>query len=277
LRAERLRASVAREREPALAPTVRLAVEAPDDHSVDPRLVLGALHKACRGAGVKICENATVEALELDGSRRRVTGVALHRGERVAAGQVVLATGAWTGQLGGLTDEARVPVRPVKGQILRLRDPAGPGMLGRVVRFGSGYVVPRAEGMYALGGTVEEKGFDLAPTVGGVYEMLRYASELLPGIDEWQIVELSVGLRPGTPDNAPVIGPGALDGLIWATGHHRNGILLAPLTADLVAEMLSGEAGGRNDALVAACAPERFAAASRDSQAEGLTHAGARA
>lgn len=240
LRAERLRASAAREREPSLAPTVRLALEAPDDHSVDPRLVLGALRRACELAGVDLREHAAVEAVELDGAGARVTGVALRGGGRVRAGQVVLAAGAWSEQIGGLPAHARVRVRPVKGQILRLRDPAGPGLLTRVVRFEDGYLVPRADGRYALGGTVEEKGFELSPTAGGMYEMLRAASELVPGIDELQIEELSVGLRPGTPDNAPAIGRGALEGLVWATGHYRNGILLAPLTAELIVETLAG-------------------------------------
>ena len=257
LRAERLRASAAREREPGLAPTVRLAIEAPDDHSVDPRLVLEALGKACEVAGVSIREHAQVESVELDGAGARLTGVVLPGGERVRAGQVVLAAGAWIGQIEGLPGNAQVPVRPVKGQILRLRDPAGPGLLTRVVRFEGGYVVPRADGRYALGATVEEKGFELSPTAGGVYELLRDASELVPGVDELQIDELSVGLRPGTPDNAPVIGAGALEGLVWATGHHRNGILLAPLTAELVAATLTGEPQAP---LAAACQPDRFAA-----------------
>jgi glycine oxidase len=240
LRAERLRASEAREREPALAPTVRLAIEAPDDHSVDPRLVLEALHRACVAAGVDIREHAPVESVELQGDGERVTGLRLRGGERVSASQIVLAAGSWSGQIEGLPPAAQVRVRPVKGQILRLRDPDGPGLLTRVVRFAGGYLVPRADSSYVLGATVEEQGFDLSPTVGGVYELLRDASELVPGIDELRIEELSVGLRPGTPDNSPVIGRGALEGLVWATGHHRNGILLAPLTAALVVETLAG-------------------------------------
>ena len=240
LRAERLRASEAREREPGLAPTVRLAIEAPDDHSVDPRLVLAALRRACEIAGVLIREHTAVESVLLDGSGERVTGLVLGADELVSAERVVLAAGAWTARIGGLPPDARVPVRPVKGQILRLRDPAGPGLLRRVVRFEGGYLVPRADGGYVLGATVEERGFELNPTAGGIYRLLRDAYELVPGIDELRIEELSVGLRPGTPDNAPVIGRGALDGLIWATGHHRNGILLAPLTAELVLETLAG-------------------------------------
>jgi glycine oxidase len=252
-----LRASEAREREPGLAPTVRLAIEAPDDHSVDPRPVLAALRRACELAGVAMREHTTVESLLLDGSEERVTGLVLGPDERVSAERVVLAAGAWTAQIGGLPSAARVPVRPVKGQILRLRDPSGPGLLRRVVRFEGGYLVPRADGSYVLGATVEEQGFDLSPTAGGVYELLRDASELVPGIDELRIEELSVGLRPGTPDNIPVIGRGALEGLIWATGHHRNGILLAPLTAELVAAMLADESPGP---LAEACRPDRFQA-----------------
>jgi glycine oxidase len=255
LNAERLRPSVAREREPALAPTVRLALEAPDDHSVDPRLALRALRRACERAGVEIRERAAVRAVELDGAGERVTGVALWDGERVTAGQVVMAAGAWTDQVEGLPSAAQVPVRPVKGQILRLRDPAGPGLLERVVRFEGGYLVPRGDGRYVLGATVEERGFELQPTAGGVYELLRDAHELVPGVSELEIEELSVGLRPGTPDNAPVIGTGALAGLVWATGHHRNGILLAPLTAELVVATLAGDPP---EPLAAACAPARF-------------------
>jgi glycine oxidase len=257
LHAERLLPSAAREREPALAPTVRLALEAPDDHSVDPRLALHALRRAGERVGVEIRERAAVCAVELDGAGERVTGVVLRDGERVPAGQVVIAAGAWTEQVEGLPPAAQVPVRPVKGQIMRLRDPAGPGLLERVVRFEGGYLVPRGDGHYVLGATVEERGFELAATAGGVYELLRDAHELVPGVSELEIEELSVGLRPGTPDNAPAIGSGAVAGLVWATGHHRNGILLAPLTAELVVAALTGDPPGP---LAAACAPDRFGA-----------------
>src|SRR5580700_19863 len=269
LRTERLRASAAREREPGLAPTVRLAIQAPDDHSVDPRLVLGALRRACEIAGVDIREHAPVESVELDGAGGQVTGLLLRGGERVSTDRVVLAAGSWTGQIEGLPAVAQVRVRPVKGQILRLRDPAGPGLLRGVVRFEGGYLVPRADGRYALGATVEEQGFELTPTAGGVYELLRDASELVPGIDELQIEELSVGLRPGTPDNAPVIGRGALEGLVWATGHHRNGILLAPLTSELVVAALTGDPRGWSESLIAACDPNRFASVALDSRGAG--------
>jgi glycine oxidase len=263
LRALRLRASEAREREPALAPTVRLALEAPEDHSVDPRRVVAALRRACELEGVLVCEHRQVHALELDADAKRVVGVRVSRdwtGDAVAGGSVdgdffeedgacesiyardvVVAMGAWSGGLGGLPAGAGVPVRPVKGQIMRLRDPAGPGLLQRVVRFAGGYLVPRGDGGYVLGATVEERGFESWPTAGGVYELLRDGHELVPGISELRIEELGVGYRPGTPDNTPVIGPGAIEGLTWATGHHRNGILLAPLTAELVTRSLRGE------------------------------------
>ncbi len=242
LRTSRLLGSEARARESALAPTVRLALEAPEDHSVDPRLVLGALRRACEAVGVRLRALAPVTRVELDDADTRVTGVVLEDGESVSARHVVIAAGAWSGELEGLPPEARVSVRPVKGQILRLRDPGGPGLLKRVVRFAGGYLVPRADGRYVLGATVEERGFERHATAGGVYELLRNAHELVPGVSELQIEELCVGLRPGTPDNLPVIGPGALAGLTWATGHYRNGILLAPLTAELVVEALVGVA-----------------------------------
>ena len=255
LRAQRLLASAARELEPALAPGLRLAIEAPDDHSVDPRAVVRALALACRRDGVELLEHCAARTLRLDAADDRVTGVVLDDAREIDAGQVLVASGAWAGGVDGLPADAQVPVRPVKGQILRLRDPAGPGLAARVVRFRRGYLVPRGDGRYVLGATVEEKGFELSPTAGGVYELLRDCRELLPGVSELEIEELCVGLRPGTPDNVPIVGRGALDGLVWATGHHRNGILLAPLTAELAAAALAGE---QPDRLAAACAPERF-------------------
>ncbi len=270
LRTVRLRASEAREREPALAPTMRLALEAPEDHSVDPRRVLVALRRACEVVGVEMCEHSPVARVQLNEAGMRVTGLVLENGESCAARHVVIAAGAWSAGLEGLPSEARVPVRPVKGQLLRLRDPAGPGLLERVVRFEGGYLVPRADGRYVLGATVEERGFERRATAGGVYELLREAHEVVPGVSELQIEELCVGLRPGTPDNVPLIGRAgcqSLAGLTWATGHHRNGILLAPLTAELVVASLLG--GARNP-LLAHCDPARFAAVADRAAGNGL-------
>jgi glycine oxidase len=209
---ERLRPSEARRRESALAPTLRLALDVPGDASVDPRRVVEALATACRALGVDIREGARVDDLG------------------ALAGRVVLAAGAWSGQL-----LPSVPVRPVKGQLLRLRDPRGPGLVERVLRFEGGYLVPRGDGAYVLGATMEERGFDTTVTAGGLYELLRDAHELVPGLSELVVEEAIAGLRPGTPDNLPIVEE--RDGVLLACGHGRNGVLLAPLTAELVLEL----------------------------------------
>jgi glycine oxidase len=233
LEVERLRPSRARRAEPALAPTVRLALDVPGDHSVDPRRMVAALATAFERAGGEH-RRARVAAVELAG-RDRVVGLRLASGEVVHAGQVLVATG-----IGAIEAPDPVPVRPVKGQVLRLRDPRGPGLVERTIRGPQAYLVPRADGTYVLGATMEERG-DTAPTAEGVYELLRDMSEIVPGVLELEIQELLAGLRPATPDNLPAIGPGTVEGLLWATGHFRNGILLAPLTAELIAAAAAGE------------------------------------
>jgi glycine oxidase len=220
LRVERLLPTAARRLEPALAPTLRGALHLPDDHAVDPRLVCAALARAAEEAGAVLRTGVDVDDLDA-----------------LPAEQVVVAAGPWSGVFG---DEARV--RPVKGQSLRLRDPAGPGLLQRVVRFEGGYLVPRGDGRYVLGATSEERGFDTAVTAGGVHELLRDAGELVPGVLELEVEEVLAGLRPGTPDNAPILGRSQADErVVWATGHYRNGVLLAPVTADIVVAELAGE------------------------------------
>ncbi|HEX7290252.1 MAG TPA: glycine oxidase ThiO [Conexibacter sp.] len=239
LTVERLLPSEARRREPALAPTLRLALDIPGDHAIDPRALSAALADAVERASGTLREHA--EVARVTTTHERVTGVALTDGAHVAADQVVVAAGAWADQLDGLPAHARVPVRPVKGQVMRLRDPAGPGLLTRVIRMQPGYLVPRGDGRYVLGATMEEQGFDTAPTAGGIFELLRDAIELVPGVSELQVEEVAAGLRPGTPDNAPVLGPGAVAGLQWAAGCFRHGILLAPIVADALAATLTGE------------------------------------
>ena len=244
----RLLPSAARRLEPALAPTVRLALDVPGDHSADPRALVLALAEAARRAGVTLRTGARVERVEQRGGR--VTGVGLAGGEVLRARRVVAAAGAWSGAIEALP---RIPLRPVKGQILRLRDPAGAGLLEHIVRFEGGYLVPRGDGRYVLGATMEERGFDTTVTAGGLYELLRDAAEIVPGVHEMVIEEMSAGLRPATPDNAPVLGPSEeLAGLHWAAGHHRNGILLAPVTADVVAGGLDGDTAGIEPAFAAA-------------------------
>ena len=232
LEVTRLRPSQARRAEPALAPTVRLALDVAGDHSIDPRRLVAALSEL-----VEVRRARAARVLAADG---RVTGVELAGGGTVAADAVVVAAGAGVERI-ELPAEARVPVRPVKGQVLRLRDPRGPGLVDRTIRGEQAYLVPRGDGRYVLGATMEERGWDTAPTAGGVYELIRDMSELVPGVLELEIEELEAGLRPATPDNLPAIGAGALEGLVWAAGHHRNGILLTPVTAELVAGVLAGE------------------------------------
>jgi glycine oxidase len=239
LAAHRLRASEARRLEPALAPTLRLALDVPDDHAIDPRKLTAALAAALRAAGGELRTNARVA--ELTTADRRVTGVRIAGAERVAAEQVVVAAGPWSSSLDGVPDGASIPVHPVKGQILRLHDPSGPGLITRVVRYTGGYLVPRGDGRYVLGATMEERGFDTTVTAGAVFEMLRDAFELVPSVTELVIDELSAGLRPTTPDNLPALGPGAIEGLHWATGHFRHGVLLTPITAEIVVGGLIGE------------------------------------
>lgn len=238
LLARRLRASEARALEPALAPTFRLALEIPDDHAIDPRSLTAALAKAVENAGGELRERTSATAVSI--SDGRVLGVVAD-GELLLADHVVIAAGCWSGALGGIPDHARVPIHPVKGQILELRDPTGPGLLTRVLRMRGGYVVPRGDGRYVLGATMEERGFDTTVTAGACFELLRDAIELLPGIGELVLAGLSAGLRPVTPDNLPAIGESTVAGLHWAAGHYRHGVLLAPITAELVIAGLSGE------------------------------------
>lgn len=140
--------------------------------------------------------------------------------------------------------------------MLRLRDPSGPGLLQHTLRFSHAYVVPRGDGRYVVGATMEERGFDTAVTAGGVYELLRDAGELVPGIAELELEETLAGLRPATPDSLPVIG--RRDGVIVASGHGRDGILLAPVTADLVADLLTGTVDDAAADLLRSCDPGRF-------------------
>ena len=257
LAAERLLGSEARRLEPALAPTIRLGLHAPEDHAVDPRRLLAALATACAREGVEVREESPVEAVVVEGGT--VVGVAVGH-EELSAAVVIVAAGSWSDALPGIPERARVPVRPVKGQVLRLRDPEGPGLLKRSLRMDtgqrSGYLVPRGDGRYVLGATVEERGFDTSITAGALHDLVHDAAELLPGVLELEVEEAIAGLRPGTPDNAPVIGAAAVDGLVWATGHYRNGILLTPLTAHAVVAALVAEEPPED---IAAADPRRFA------------------
>lgn len=228
--------------EPMLAPGVRGGLRADGDHQIDPRRLAAALLAACEGAGVAFHRDW---AARLDTAGDRATGVTTADGTALAAGQVVLAGGSFSGRLAGVPEALVPPVRPVKGQVLRLTvPPRYRPFLSRtvraVVRGGPVYLVPRENGELVVGATTEELGYDTTVTAGGVYELLRDAHELVPGITELPLTETLAGLRPGSPDNAPLLGPSGLDGLLLATGHHRNGVLLTPVTGDVMADVLCG-------------------------------------
>lgn len=226
--------------EPGLTPSFAGGVHAPGEASVDPRALSAALLAALAAEGAEALTGTEVEAALLDGER--IVGVRTAAGEELRAPAVVLAAGAWSGRAEWLPERGRPPVRPVKGQVLELRAADGGPVCERIVASERVYLVPRADGRLLVGATVEERGFDTAVTAGGVHELLREAYRLLPEVAEMELVEAAAGLRPATPDNLPLTGPAPLDGLHWATGHYRNGILLAPLTANLLADRLQGAA-----------------------------------
>jgi len=228
-----------RELEPGLTPSFNGGVHAPDEAAIDPRLMTAALLAALAREGVEVRGGTEVVAPILDGER--LEGVRTAAGEELRAGHVVLATGAWAGAESWLPEAARPPVRPVKGEILELRSPDGAAPCERIVASERVYLVPRPDGRLIVGATTEERGFDATVTAGGVHELLREAYRLLPDIAEMELIEAMAGLRPGTPDNLPLIGHGDLDGLILACGHYRNGILLAPLTGEAVAGVVAGK------------------------------------
>ena len=236
LQAEWLSPRECRRLEPGLSPRIAGGILAPQDGYVDPTAVVAALASALERAGGELALGVEVDSLE--GGGGRVTGVRTRTGV-VGASSVVIAAGCWSSQLRGPVGQA-LPVRPVKGQILALR--ARPGAARpaeRLVRTPRCYVVSRPDGRVVVGATVEDRGFDAAVTADGVFRLLEAAWEVLPDIGELELVAARAGLRPGTPDNAPVVGPGAAGGLVWATGHYRNGVLLAPVTALAVAELLT--------------------------------------
>jgi glycine oxidase len=272
----RLTARESRAAEPMLDPSVRGGLLAEDDGSVDPRLLIRALLAAASAAGARLIRQAAAEITIATGrpggtgqasGTGRAEGAVLADGTLVVARWVVLAAGWQSAAMAGLPDGIAPPLRPVKGQILRLRPTpatlaAGlpPGLLARtvrgIVRGSSVYLVPRQSGELVIGATQEELGPDTRVTAGGVWDLLRDARTLVPGITELELAEAVAGLRPGTPDNAPVIGPSSVPGLVFATGHFRAGVLLAPATASIVADYL---ATGRMADSALPFLPQRFA------------------
>jgi glycine oxidase len=256
-----LRGREVRRLEPGLAPGVRAGFLAAGESSVDPPALVQALHRAAGAAGVHFV-TAAVERIATGPTGGGVVGVAVTDGaapREIHAATVVLAAGCRSAGIDGLSEAARPPVRPVKGEIITLRQPPGAPLVTRTVRglvhgF-TVYLVPRADGRLIVGATVQERGWDTRVTAGGAYELVRDALALVPGLDDAELVAVRAGLRPGTPDDMPLIGWSAMDGLIVASGHYRNGILLTPITADAVAAAVAGDA---LPAEVDACDPRRF-------------------
>lgn len=265
----------ARQIEPALTPAIRAATWVPGDHQVDNRLLVSALEIALAKRGV-VTHRVRAGGLEWSGSS--VAGVRLDDGEVLGCAQVLVCAGWRSGELGGLPDTVNVPIRPVKGQVIRLGPaPAGrsrrvmgePGHLLRhtvrgCVQGNNVYLVPRNDGTLVVGATVEEVGCDTSVTAGAVYELLRDAHRLVPGVTELVMDEAIAELRPGSPDNGPLVGPAVTDdgtpveGLLLATGHFRHGILLAPLTAEFVSGVLQGRPVARDFPEFAPFPPARF-------------------
>ena len=244
LKVEWLDGQEARKIESALSPHVTAAIRCETDHQVDNRLMGQALRSTYEGRGGVLHQNSTVERIVIENGT--AIGVQTQDGFQ-AADVCVLAAGCWSGQIGGLPDAIIPPVRPVKGQMLALQMREDT-MLENVIRTVKArypmpvYLVPRSDGRLIVGATTEELGFDTDLTVGGVYELLHGACEAVPGIYELPLIETWTGLRPGSTDNAPILGKTPVENLIYATGHYRNGILLTPITAYEVSDLiLTGE------------------------------------
>jgi glycine oxidase len=246
-------AAETRRREPHLAGKLAGAVFSPEDTQVDNRKLVAALRVAAEAAGASINEYRAVNAISSRGGA--LEGIVLADGTKVAADVIVLAAGAWTRSIEGLGPQLLPPVRPIKGQMLALRMDSAAPLVTHVVWAPGAYLVPRRDGRLLVGATVEEKGYDTSLTAGGMLTLLEAAWRAVPAVEELPIDEMWVGHRPGSRDDAPILGAGPIDGLIYATGHHRNGILLAPITADSIARLaLDGVA----DAAIRPFGIERF-------------------
>jgi glycine oxidase len=233
---EWISAGETRRREPHLAGKLAGAVWSPQDHQVDNRKLAAGLRVAAEAAGATIHEHKPVKEISI--TNGRADGIVLDDGVKVAADVVVLAAGAWSRTIGGLAPDQRPPVRPIKGQMLSLQMAAAAPLISHVIWAPGVYMVPRRDGRLIVGATVEEKAFDTTLTAGGVLTLLEAAWRTVPAIEELPIDEMWVGHRPGSRDDAPIVGPGPAPGLIYATGHHRNGILLTPVTVDAVAKLV---------------------------------------
>jgi glycine oxidase len=235
LAAEPLAVEEARRLEPMLGREARATALLPEEGCLDNRALTAAVLAAAASAGVEILADTQVTRLITEGAR--CSGV-ITGGRSISAGHVVLAAGAFCCRIEGVAPS--VAVRPVRGQMVALHHAGAP--LRRVLRSDHGYIVPRDDGSpqrLVVGSTLEEAGFDKRVTPRGLDRILSAAQELAPSLAEAEVVESWSGLRPGTPDQLPLLGPGELEGLTFATGHYRNGILLAPVTAKLTREWIT--------------------------------------
>ncbi|MBK8294122.1 MAG: glycine oxidase ThiO [Solirubrobacterales bacterium] len=253
LRADWLGPGAARELEQGVSPTLTGAVLIEDDGAIDPRVLTAGLLEALEKESVEVRVGTEVTAVRH--RHGQVDAVEFKNGDRINTRAFVAAVGAESGRAEWIPDEARPPVRPVKGQIIELKgNPAEP-ICQRILASERVYLVPRRDGRLIVGATVEERGFDSEVTAGGLHELLREAYRLLPDVSELAFLNAVAGLRPGTPDNLPVVGPTSIDGFFLATGHYRNGILLAPITARAIADVVSG---GEICGPMSAASPARF-------------------
>jgi len=226
----------ARKMEPAIGREARAAALLPDECSIEPRALSVAVQAAASSAGATLLSGVEVASLAHDG--KKCAGVKTSSGEIYHAKEVVLAAGCWSSQIPGV--EPYAPTLPVRGQMAALRHSGAP--IRHVLRSERGYLVPRgmeSPQTVVVGSTIENAGYEKRITSGGIEKILSAANELAPELANAEITETWCGLRPGTPDQLPILGPVDVDGLVFATGHYRNGILLAPATAKLIGEWIT--------------------------------------
>ena len=245
LEVEWMSGSKAREMEPRLSRRASAGIYSAIEHQVDAAAVGDALIRAFQKCGGEIRDHTPVESIMVRNGR--AVGVQLEE-ETAEGSAVVVAAGAWSGMLDA-AGIAPAPVRPMKGQIFAFQMAPGDPLIRRVVwALSDGefvYLAPKSDGRLVVGATIEERGFDMRRTAGAAVKLLRPACEVLPELRELPLATWNVGLRPGSRDNAPILGKTSVEGLFMATGHYRNGILLAPITAEEVsAAVLTGETGG---------------------------------
>jgi glycine oxidase len=235
LATEAISVSEARRVEPSIGPSARAAAWLPYECTLAPRAFLSAALAAAISVGVEILPRSDVTGIEVRAGR--VTGITL-RDQTVATDRVVVATGAFTSRIPALARYA--PIRPVRGQMLALRQASTAPAPRLVLRSSAGYVVPRKDGTVVAGSTLEDAGFEKAVTTDGERRILNSVHELAATLASATIIERWSGLRPCTPDHLPILGPCDISNLFFAVGHYRNGILLAPITAALIAEWVAG-------------------------------------